>query len=434
MQSLTVFWFRRDLRLEDNHALHLALASGAPVLPIFIFDDLILRELPKQDARVEFIRSALENLNRELREYGSSMQIFRGEPLEVWPRIFKSCKVGQIFCNEDYEPYALKRDSAVAKLAAEQGASFQSVKDQVLFAKNEVVKDNGEPYRVFTAFSKAWLKKLTPENLKPFNTGKTLHNLLKVKSEKVPSLDELGFQPSNIEVPEADLGKKLLSAYAKQRDVFHVEGTSRIGPHLRFGTISVRKAAAVAQQFSSVYLKELIWREFFMQLLFHFPHTVDQPFDARYKNIKWRNDKADFERWKSGETGYPLVDAGMRELNQTGFMHNRARMVTASFLTKHLLIDWRKGERYFAEKLLDFELASNVGNWQWVAGCGCDAAPYFRVFNPELQAKKFDPNGEYIKKWVAEFGTSKYPKPMIEHEAARRRALIEFKSALGRKA
>ncbi len=434
MNPLTVFWFRRDLRLNDNHALQLALASGAPVLPIFIFDDVILRGLPRRDARVEFIRAALEKLNGELRERGSGLKVFQGEPLKVWPRILKSFKIHAIFCNEDYEPYAVGRDKAVAKLAADCGVKLHLVKDQVIWAKDEVVKDNGEPYRVFTAFSKAWLKKLSPQQLQPFTSKQTLHNLFTIEPSEVPSLRKLGFKPSEMEVPGADISQKLIRAYASDRDRLDHDATSRIGPHLRFGTTSIRKVAAAAKAFSGIYLKELIWREFFMQMLYHFPQTVNQPFDSRYKNIKWRNNAAEFERWKNGETGYPLVDAGMRELNQTGFMHNRARMVTASFLTKHLFMDWRKGERYFAEKLLDFELASNVGNWQWVAGCGCDAAPYFRVFNPELQAKKFDPDGQYVKKWVAEFGTSKYPKPMIDHEAARRRALIQFSAALRRKA
>jgi deoxyribodipyrimidine photo-lyase len=412
MIPLSVIWFRRDLRLRDNHALSMALSSGAPVLPLFIFDSNILRTLPAKDARVEFIRSTLESLDRDLRRHGSELLVMQGEPAKVWAELLKRFAVKAVFCNEDYEPYAVARDRNVAALVTRAGATFHLLKDQVIWAKDEVLKGDGTPYRMFTPYSRTWLEKLTPSSTKSFSTK--LHNI------------------SQDKVPRGDLTAATLGGYGLRRDQLALDATTHIGLHLRFGTLSVREAVEKARLRSPILLKELIWREFFMQLLHHFPETATKPFDRRYEKIKWRKSKADFARWARGETGYPLVDAGIRELNQTGFMHNRARMVTASFLTKHLLIDWRRGERYFAAKLLDFELASNVGNWQWVAGCGCDAAPYFRVFNPELQAKKFDPQGQYIKKWVPEFGSSKYPKPMVDHEYARRRVLAEFNAALRR--
>ena len=396
MNPLCVFWFRRDLRLEDNHGLYLALKSGLTILPIFIFDERILRELPPKDARVAFIRNRVQEL--------PGVRVFTGEPVKVWANLFNNHNIKAVFCNEDYEPYAIERDKKVAALARAAGAAFHSVKDQVIFAKNEIVKDNGEPYRVFTPYSRAWLSKLNPQSLKPFKSGTAK--------------------------PVLSIGKTLIRNYEKQRNRLDLDATSHLGAHLRFGTVSIRKIVQAAKSLSPTFLKELIWREFFMQTLFHFPHTVNEPFNPRYKNLPWRNNKKEFNKWCEGQTGYPIVDAGMRELNATGFMHNRARMITASFLTKHLLIDWRWGERYFAKHLLDFELASNVGNWQWVAGCGCDAAPYFRVFNPALQAKKFDPDGKYVKKWVPEAGTSQYPKPMVDHEFARRRALTVFHKAL----
>jgi len=402
MTPSNVFWFRRDLRADDNHALHLALKSGANVLPIFIFDECILSALPPRDARVAFIRA-------RLKELGLKLTIHQGKPLEVWPKILKQNPGASVFCNEDYEPYAMDRDAKVADLVRKGGGEFVAVKDQVIFARDEIVKDDGEPYRVFTPYSRKWLQRLSPSHLQAFKT---------------PYANTSGVK----------LSRDRLKKYAQERDRLDLDATTRLGVHLRFGTVSVRKAVAIAKELSPIFLKELIWREFFMQALHHFPHTVNEPFDARYKNLKWRDSEKDFQRWCNGETGYPLVDAGMRELNETGFMHNRARMVVASFLTKHLLIDWRRGERYFALKLMDFELASNVGNWQWAAGCGCDAAPYFRVFNPDLQAKKFDPNGVYVRKWVPEAGLSSYPKPMVDHEFARRRALQVFNAALKGKA
>ncbi len=429
---MNVFWFRRDLRLEDNCGLFHALSakSGQPVLPIFIFDSRILSRLPRADARVEFIHAALAALEDELRARGSGLKVYHGDPVEVWPEIISRQKVTSIYCNEDYEPYAVERDRHVAKLIREAGGEFFAYKDQVIFAKGEVIKDNGDPYRVYTPYSKRWLSQVQPDHFKSYPSEKHVNGLAPLKGGDLPPLSELGFQPTGIPLPGKSVKKAIFTGYAKQRDSLFLDATSRLGVHLRFGTVSVRKLARTVQPLSHVFLKELIWREFFMQILHHFPHSATMSFDPRYDKIKWRNDKKEFARWCEGRTGFPVVDAGMRELNQTGFMHNRARMITASFLTKHLLVDWRWGERYFAEKLLDFDLSANVGNWQWAAGSGCDAAPYFRVFNPYIQAKKFDPEGEYVKKWVPEIGSPAYPEPMVDHEQARRRALIVYKEGL----
>lgn len=428
--KISVFWFRRDLRLKDNHGLFRALKSGAPVLPIFIFDKNILEKLPKKDRRVEFIQQRLQFLNKELSQHGSGLQVEVGRPSEVFEKLFKENKIGKIFCNEDYEPYARARDEAIEKLAKQNGVEFEASKDQVIFAKNEVVKDNGTPYLVYTPYSKKWLSLFSPEKAKPFESESLLHNCLKLDPQNVPSLQELGFESAGEPFPSTTVSSHIFKNYASQRDFLAEKGTSRLGLHLRFGSISIRELAAYAQKSSEVFLKELIWREFFMQMLFHYPHTTTEPFDARYKGLPWRNNENEFKAWCEGRTGYPVVDAGMRELNATGFMHNRARMIVASFLTKHLLIDWQWGERYFAEKLLDFELSANVGNWQWAAGCGCDAAPYFRVFNPTLQAKKFDPDGKYVKLWVPEANSMSYPEPIVDHEMARRRALTTYESHL----
>lgn len=425
---MNAFWFRRDLRLEDNCALFQALKANDPVLPVFIFDSRILKSLPRADARVEFIHRTLEELHSAFEDQGSGLQVYHGDPVEIWPQILREFKLKAIYCNEDYEPYARERDARVQTAAEKAGARFESFKDQVIFAKDEVVKDSGDPYRVYTPYSRRWLARLTDADLKSYSAN--FKGLAQREANGPPSLKELGFKKSNIELPGKSVKKSVFAEYARKRDLMGVPATSRLGLHLRFGTISVRKLVRVVRPLSEVYLKELIWREFFMQILFHFPKSATASFNPRYDNIKWRDDEGEFERWKSGATGYPIVDAGMRELKQTGFMHNRARMITASFLTKHLLIDWRWGERYFAQTLLDFDLSANVGNWQWAAGSGCDAAPYFRVFNPYLQAKKFDADGAYVKKWVPEFGSPAYPEPMVDHEHARRRALKIYKEGL----
>ncbi len=437
--EVSLFWFRRDLRLTDNRGLYEALRSPYPVVPLFIFDPHILDHLPDpKDARVEFIHHNLQILDQQIKEFGSGLRVLHAKPLEVMAQLGKDFVVRRIYCNEDYEPYARERDQSIAQWAQNQGIEFLPFKDQVIFAKDEVVKSDGQPYSVYTPYSKAWkihLKAEQMEALADWPSEEHLENTLPVQAPaSFLSLEDLGFTPSGRNFPPQGVSEEVLDHYKERRDFPAVEGTSRLGLHLRFGTVSVRKMVAKALDFPPTWLNELIWREFFMMILWYHPQTVDHPFRPEYADIEWENSEEHFKAWCEGRTGYPLVDAGMRELNQTGYMHNRVRMLVASFLTKHLLIDWRWGERYFAQKLLDFELASNVGNWQWAAGCGCDAAPYFRVFNPMIQQQKFDPQGEYIQKWVPEWRT-KPLEPIVEHTMARNRALAAYKKAVeGRRA
>ncbi len=433
-QKISVFWFRRDLRLTDNTALYFALKSGFPVLPIFIFDKEILDDLPPEDARVSFIHQQLTEINQNLQsKYSRSLSIFYGNPNSVFAQILKEYTVEGIYVNKDYEPYALKRDSEIESLANSSGTEFYRYKDQVIFEEGEVVKDNGEPYVVYTPYKNRWKSIFNPRrNLDPHKSEELLENILEKQSGSFPSLEEMGFKRSDIQIPIFNLDEDLIANYEATRNYpARKHGTSRIGPHLRFGTISIREVMKKALEVNNeTYWNELIWREFFMQILWHFPKTVDHAFKPQYDRIRWRNNREEFEAWKNGKTGYLLVDAGMRELNTTGYMHNRVRMLVASFLCKHLLIDWRWGEAYFAEKLLDFELSSNVGNWQWAAGSGVDAAPYFRIFNPMTQAQKFDKNLDYIKKWVPEYGEDSYPAPIVDHKEARERCLRVYKNAL----
>ena len=432
-QAVCLFWFRRDLRLHDNAGLHAALKSGNPVLPIFIFDSEILDSLPENDARVNFIHQNLQHLRTKLKEnFGSSLAIFHGSPKEVFERLIDTYEVKAVYTNEDYEPYAIQRDSVISRWLTEKEVPFINCKDQVIFAKNEITKDDGNPYVVYTPYMKKWRSALIPdEHLREHPSENLLRSC--IKDPKLPnlSLSDIGFIPSQIKVPVYRTDKTLIDQYGEKRDYPAVDGTSHLGPHLRFGTVSIRQLATKAlNSKEDTFLKELIWREFFMQILWHFPRTVHESFKTQYDNISWRNNKAEFEKWKKGETGYALVDAGMRELNATGYMHNRVRMLVASFLCKHLLIDWRWGEAYFAEKLLDFELSSNVGNWQWASGSGVDAAPYFRIFNPMTQIEKFDKGRKYIQKWVPEIGTDAYPDKMVDHKLARERCLDTYKAAL----
>jgi len=436
---ITLFWFRRDLRLDDNAALYHALQAGAPVLPIFIFDRAILDDLPeKRDARVEFIHQAVKDL-------GSTLDVRYGQPEAIWTEILREYAVTAVYTNHDYEPYAMQRDAAVEQLLKQKNIPFHTYKDHVVFEKNEVVKDDGKPYTVFTPYKNKWLAKLksrlgTPGQaqspasesfyLSSYPTAKYFAHFLKTKPLPLPALRDLGFEPAGIPFPSSTVARGLIKNYQATRDTPGIEGTSRLGIHFRFGTISIREKARHAQDLSDTYLSELVWRDFYSQILFHFPHVVGHPFRAPYARIPWRDAPADFEKWCAGQTGYPIVDAGMRQLLATGFMHNRVRMVTASFLTKHLLIDWRHGEAYFAQKLLDYDLASNNGGWQWAAGCGTDAVPYFRVFNPTEQTKKFDPDYKYVRHWVPEFGKPSYPPPMVEHSFARERAIATYKRAL----
>jgi deoxyribodipyrimidine photo-lyase len=424
--KLTVFWFRRDLRLEDNTALHHALLSGLPVLPIFIFDENILYELPVDDARVSFIYEQLSKINSQLKNYNGSLLILKGKPMDAWKKLIDDYDISKVYLNRDYEPYALERDNAVKAFLAEKNIELLSFKDQVVFEKDDILKSDGKPYTVYTPYKNKWLEKFKKIDANPLKAS-SFNNFHQFEST-FPSLHEIGFKSSSIKVKNFQLSN--LGNYNSTRNYPALDSTSYLSPHLRFGTISIRQVIKQLSSSDSVFLSELIWREFFMQVLYHFPHVVDQSFKPKYDNIRWQNNESEFEAWCNGETGYPLVDAGMRELNATGYMHNRVRMVVASFLCKHLLIDWRWGEAYFAKKLLDYELSSNNGNWQWAAGTGCDAAPYFRIFNPTEQLKKFDNRLEYVKKWVPEFDSFSYPQPIVEHKFARERALIAYKTAL----
>lgn len=430
-QEISICWLRRDLRLTDNAALYHALKSGYPVLLLFIFDKHILSKLPnRNDARVTFIFDTLVQLDTNLNQLGSSILIKYSTAEEAWAETLSTYSVKEVYTNHDYEPYARERDDALAEYLASEGIIFKTFKDQVIFEKNEVIKSDGKPYTVFTPYFRQWQQKLNSFYLKDYPVARYLKHLLPIKINNKLSLEDMGFERSVRQFPTMHFEDKL-QAYEDKRDFPAEDATSHIGLHLRFGTISIRKAAreAIAQK-AEKWLSELAWRDFYMMILWHFPHTVEQSFKPAYDNIQWSNDEADFEKWCAGNTGYPLVDAGMRQLNTTGYMHNRVRMVVASFLTKHLLIDWRWGEAYFAEKLLDYEQASNIGGWQWACGCGNDAAPYFRVFNPELQAKKFDPDNKYIHHWVPELKQQKHVKPIVEHAFARERVLKVFKQAL----
>jgi deoxyribodipyrimidine photo-lyase len=430
--QVSVFWFRRDLRLDDNAGLYHALKSGVPVLPVFIFDKEILGQLEdKDDARVTFIYQTIENLDNELQGYGSGLLVLYDKPEHAWSILLKDYNVPAVYTNHDYEPYAKTRDETVGVLLKKHGISFNTYKDQVIFEKDEVVKDDGSPYTVYTPYNRKWYQKLSPFYLKAYPNKKYFRNFLKARPFGIPTLKQMGFEKSDREFPPVKY-KELIPSYADKRDFPAVAGTTHIGLHLRFGTVSIRELASTANDFKEkTWLNELVWREFYMMILYHFPKTADHAFRPEYDRIKWVNDENQFTAWCNGETGFPLVDAGMRELNSTGYMHNRVRMVVASFLSKDLLIDWRWGERYFARKLLDYEMASNVGGWQWSAGSGTDAAPYFRIFNPDSQLKKFDPELKYIKKWVPEYADfSKYPKPIIDHAYARERCLKAFKEAL----
>lgn len=428
---LTLFWHRRDLRLNDNCGIYHALKENENVLPIFIFDKQILDKLnnPK-DKRVQFIHQEIEKLQSLLESYGSSMRVFYGKPKEVFESLCKTYDIKAVYTNNDYEPYARERDQQIEQLLAKSNIPFYGFKDHVIFEKSEIVKDDGKPYTVYTPYSKKWLTHLKDHDLKSYDTKAYFHNLIKIERQSLPSLDDMGFKSENFQYPAKTVNKDLLFNYKATRDIPSTKGTSRLSLHLRFGTLSIRELTSIAQKTSFAWLNELIWRNFYQMIIWHYPDSVHQAFKKQYDNIPWRKDEIGFKAWCEGKTGYPIVDAGMRELNATGFMHNRVRMITASFLTKHLLIDWRWGEAYFAEKLLDFELASNVGGWQWAASSGCDAAPYFRVFNPELQTKKFDPDFKYIKQWVKEYGSPQYPKPLVNHKMARERVLRVFKEAL----
>lgn len=430
MKKVTLFWFRRDLRLEDNAGLFYALQQEKNVLPLFIFDRNILDALEdKSDARVQFIHDQVSLLKSKLEERGSSMLIRYGKPVEVYRSLLSEFEIEAVYTNRDYEPYANERDSQIEQLLKENGANLFKFKDQVIFEPGEILNGSGEFYKVFTPFSKNWLEKFKQSKVQPFPEP-NWKNLFSTSPLSGITLEEMGFKPSQISIPPKTTDRNLIKTYDETRNFPAKPGTTRLGIHLRFGTISVRQLALEAAGLNDTYLNELIWREFYMMILSFSPQVVDKAFKPAYDHIPWRNNEVEFKAWCEGKTGYPIVDAGMRELNETGYMHNRVRMIVASFLTKHLLIDWRWGEAYFAKKLLDFELASNNGGWQWAAGTGTDAQPYFRVFNPDSQTEKFDKDLKYIRKWVPELGTNSYPKPIVDHKFARNRAIETYKKAL----
>ena len=428
--NLVIFWFRRDLRLKDNAGLFHALNENDKVLPIFIYDKNTLDKLNKSDHRVDFIEYSLKKLNDLLKKNNKSISIYYGKPVKVFSELIKKYNVTKVYSNKDYTPYSIKRDKKVEELLKVNNIDFNSYKDHVLFEKYEVVKDDNTPYKVYTPFSRKWLIKMSENKIDFFNSEKYIHKFFNEKRGFL-SLKEIGFEKSVLSPLNLNLSSDTINNYEKTRNFPYVNGTSKIGLHLRFGTISTREMIVKAEvSKNKTFLKELVWREFFQQILFHYPHTINKSFKPKYDRIEWLNNENQFKKWCSGQTGYPLVDAGMRELNQTGFMHNRVRMLVGSFLCKHLLIDWRWGEAYFAKKLYDYETASNVGNWQWVAGCGVDASPYFRIFNPHEQIKKFDKNLIYTKKWVPEFESDQYVEPIVIHKDARERCLLTYKKAL----
>ena len=438
MTQINAFWFRRDLRLHDNAGLYHALKSGLKVQCFFIFDQNILDKLEdKQDARVHFIHNAIHDLAAELKKYEAAIKVYYGKPEKVWKEIIQTYDIDTVYTNRDYEPYALERDVKIEAILAKYGVNWQTAKDHIIFEKDEVLKDDGGPYTVFTPYKRKWIKKLHSKvnskgesyYFKSYPTLKYAEQFAKNKNSDIPSLNDMGFESSEIGFPAKEVSQKIIKQYTEKRNFPAADGTSKLGVHFRFGTISIREKARKAEKLNDTYLSELVWRDFYSQILAHFPHVEENAFRAKYEKVDWRYDEDDFQKWCDGMTGYPIVDAGMRELNATGYMHNRVRMVTASFLTKHLLLDWRWGEAYFAKKLLDFDLSSNNGGWQWASGSGTDAAPYFRIFNPTTQLTKFDKQLKYVKQWVPEYGTDDYPDPMVDHKAARERCLTTYKAA-----
>ena len=431
MKKAAIFWFRRDLRLDDNAGLYHALKSGVPVLPVFIFDRHILDKLSrKADARVEFIHRTVRELSEALNAHGSSLKVLHTTPLEAFQELAGDYAITGVYTNHDYEPEAIARDVAVKAFLGSKGIGFHTYKDQCIFEKHEVTKEDGKPYTVFTPYSRKWKAALSDFYIRPYPNRKYFKNFFRTSPFTIPSLQALGFERTGAVFPTNKTDNDLIRHYHQTRDIPGILGTSRLSLHLRFGTVSIRALVKCAMELNETWLNELIWRDFYMMILFHFPHSAKDSFKPQYDRIHWRNNEIEFAAWCEGRTGFPIVDAGMRELNETGFMHNRVRMIVSSFLVKDLLIDWRWGEAYFAEKLLDYDLSANVGGWQWAAGSGCDAAPYFRVFNPTEQQKKFDPDLNYIKRWLPEYGTKDYPPPIVDHAAARLRALKVYKEAL----
>jgi deoxyribodipyrimidine photo-lyase len=428
---MVIFWHRRDLRSFDNAGLYKALKNEGEVQPIFIFDQNILEELPEDDQRVLFIYQEIEKMKATYQKSGSDLWVYHGTPEEVFEKLIKENDISKVFTNRDYEPYAKERDQNIYDLLAEKEIEFVGAKDHVILEKNEVLKDDGDPYRVFTPYMKTWKSICTDSDLMSYSTEQHFEKLHKVDStQALLSLKSMGFDgKQKVDFPSKEADAERIIEYHEKRDIPSIKGTTRMSLHLRFGTVSIRELARKGKK-NEKYFNELIWRDFYQMIIHHFPESATKSFKPKYDNIPWENNEEHFKAWCDGKTGYPIVDAGMRELNETGFMHNRIRMVVASFLTKHLLIDWRWGEAYFAEKLLDYELASNVGGWQWAASSGVDAQPYFRVFNPESQQKKFDKDYKYIKQWVKEFDTEQYPEPIVNHKEAREKAIETYKKVV----
>jgi deoxyribodipyrimidine photo-lyase len=433
-KPIAVFWFRRDLRVEDNGGLYYALQSGYRVLPVFIFDKNILDRLEnRHDRRVSFIHAALNALQEKLIAAGSSLEVIHDTPENAMRRLMAEFEIKAVFANHDYEPYAVARDRRIAEILKESGIAFHTFKDHVIFEKEEVLKPDRTPYTVFTPYARAWKKTVTEDHLRSYPSERLAGNFLRTDKKPLPSVSDIGFAQTDYVFRAPEINTDIIRNYHNTRDIPSLCGTTRLGVHLRFGTVSIRELVRTGVLLNDVWLNELIWREFFISILWHFPHVTDNSFKKKYDYIAWRNNEEEFERWCTGRTGYPIVDAGMRELNKTGFMHNRVRMITASFLAKDLLIDWRWGEAYFAEKLLDYELSSNNGNWQWAAGSGCDAAPYFRIFNPAEQTRRYDPKLEYVKVWVPELNTPEYPNPLVDHPLARERAIRIYSESVRRR-
>ena len=429
MKTISIFWFRRDLRLDDNKGLYYALQENDNIVPIFIYDKNILDEIKKNDHRIQFIKNRIDEINKDLSKTGKSINQFYGDPLKVFKKLIEKYQIKNIYLNRDYTPYSIKRDSQIFNLSKKQNIVYKDYKDHVIYEKSDITKDDGSPYKVYTPYSKKWLAKLKLDGIKNYPSEKLIQNLTNIESGF--NFSSIGFNKPSVTLSKLNLSKKVIDEYEMTRNFPSKDATSKIGVHLRFGTISTRKLVTQAKLSSNItFLKELVWREFFQQILYHFPHTVSKSFKPQYDRIEWLNNEDDFLKWCDGKTGYAFVDAGMRELKKTGFMHNRVRMLVGSFLCKHLLIDWRWGEAYFREKLFDYETASNIGNWQWVAGCGVDAAPYFRIFNPHEQIKKFDKDLKYVKKWVPEFNTQSYIGTIVDHKFARQRCLEVYKKAL----
>jgi deoxyribodipyrimidine photo-lyase len=426
-KKINIVWFRRDLRLNDNTALTHALDAGLPVLMIFIFDAAVIDELQIDDPRISFIYKTLSELNTELRKYGSSLLVKKGEPENVWEELIRVHDINSVYINKDYEPYAISQDLKIEALLREKDIKLCRFKDQVIFEEKEIIKSDNTPYTLFTPYKKKWLQKFFSTGIPRSNPPIAAKPNFLNEIFPFPSIEELGFIRSSQKVRAFDLS--VIGKYDKYRDFPAMDKTSYLGPHLRYGTISIRRIIEISAGENAVFLSELIWRDFFMQILFNFPNVVTGNFRSKYDHVPWRNNESEFEKWCHGQTGYPIVDAGMRQLNESGYMHNRVRMITAGFLCKHLLIDWRWGEAYFAEKLLDYDLSSNNGNWQWAAGTGCDAAQYFRVFSPYYQQKRFDRNTEYIRIWVPEVDKPGYSKPIVDHDFARKRVIEAYKSS-----